>query len=156
MLGTAFKSSTMDHTVPGCSTLAKGQSQRSPRRGRKLPHQAEPTVVSQEWWHQGGDRHRGGEGWELMIPGDVSACADPWGCECPCLTGGCWVSGQPSPQMVHYSAPAGAQEHLQVRHFCQKQSLILLIPWLWDGALCARWAQRGTLPSLPLSSSLAL
>lgn len=64
----------------------------------------------------------------------VGTCAGddgPWACE---FAVGCWVSGQPSPQMVHYPAPVGAQEHLQVRHLSQKHPLILLVA---VGFVCA-------------------
>lgn len=102
-----------NHTVPGCSTLAKD-------RGRG---------------HQGGQeaptpgRARGGGTGEVALrwgraQGWRRGADDPWGCECQCLTVGCWVSGQPFPQLVHYPA----HEHVQLRHLSQKQPLILLIP----------------------------
>lgn len=39
-----------NHIVPSCSTLAKTEAEVT-KEGRKLPHQAEPVVVSQERWH---------------------------------------------------------------------------------------------------------
>lgn len=117
-----------NHTMPGCSTLAKDKA-RGQQGGAGSSHTmggvtGGDMVVSQDIIKVG----------RCTGVGKVAA-GDPWGYECHCLTVGCWGSGQPSPQTVHYPASVDAQEHLQVRHLCQKQSLILLIAWPWD--LCA-------------------
>lgn len=81
LLATTFKSSTMgkgNHTVPGCPTQAKQQSERSPKQVQKAPMLGRANGGVTAWVAvvaiRRGDAHDRGR---------VGAHT-PWGCKCLC------------------------------------------------------------------------
>lgn len=59
------------------------------------------------------------QGWERV------GAADPWGCECCASLWDAGFQANHLPKMVLYSAAVGAQEHLQIRHFCPRSCWFL-------------------------------
>jgi len=101
LLATAFKSSTMgkgqSHRV-WLSHAGQGAEWEVTKAGAESCHSSKASggvTACIAVWHEGWEMHTAGEAWELTLPGYDTACAE-WD-----LTVGCWVSGQPSFQMLH-------------------------------------------------------